>query len=303
MHRITGMARLFATATTGGLLLTACSTPATAPATSGSALRAKLPAAIRDAGVLKVAVNLGYAPMESKGPKGEPLGLDPDLADALTRYLGIRLQIVDTPFDKLIPGLQAKQYDVAMSAVSDNRQRREGTDDDGKQVNPGVDFVDYFIAGSSILVQKGNPDNVSTLEDLCGRTIAVQRGTTQAAIVDRETGVCAKSGHPLQVKATDTDDQALAEVAQGHAAADVNDYPVAASIVQQGRNGAQFQVAGAQLQPSPYGIAVTKDNTALRDVLDKALDQLIRHGDYGKVLAKWNLSDGAAQNAVVNGGF
>jgi len=68
-------------------------------------------------------------------------------------------------------------------------------------------------------------------------------------------------------------------------------------------NGAKFDVAGAQLQPSPYGIAVDKKNTELRDVLVKALNQMIREGSYENILQKWGVAAGAVQNAVVNGGF
>ncbi len=77
---------------------------------------------------------------------------------------------------------------------------------------------------------------------------------------------------------------------------------MAAYNAQHGRNGGQFEVAGGQLQPGPYGIAVAKDNAVLRDLLAKALDQVIRSGDYEKVLTKWNVTAGAAENAVVNGG-
>jgi len=286
----------------GSMLLTACGSTA-APKSSADELRSKLPAAVKAAGVLKVGSDLNYAPVEFKDQNSEAAGIDPEIAEAIGKQLGLKVEIVDTTFDKLIPGLLAKQYDVVMSAMSDNRQRREGTDDSGKQTSPGVDFVDYFIAGTSILVQKDNPKGLKSLDDLCGHTIALQRGTTQAAIAERQIGACSKTGKPLVVHLFDTDDQALAEVATGRAVADLNDYPVAAYVAQRNQAGKQFEVASSQLQPGPYGIAVAKDNSELRDVLAKALDQVIRSGEYDKILAKWNVGAGAAQNAVVNGGF
>ncbi|MFD9129197.1 ABC transporter substrate-binding protein [Kitasatospora sp. NPDC059571] len=286
----------------GALALTACGS--TAPKVSSESLHDKLPAKIRDAGVLKIASDINYAPVEFKGQDGAATGIDPDLAQAIGKRLGVKVEFEDTAFDKAIPGLQAKEFDAVMSAMTDNRTRRDGTDADGKQVNPGVDFVDYLIVGTSILVPKGNPAKIAKLDDLCGNTVAIQRGTTQADIVDRQTAACARSHKPLTVKLFENDTQALAEVAAGHADADMNDLPVAAYLASKGGpGGSKFEVAGPQLQPAPYGIAVAKDNTDLRDALVKAINQMIRDGEYDTILAKWGVSAAAVQSAVVNGGF
>ncbi|MCU7827037.1 ABC transporter substrate-binding protein [Kitasatospora sp. DSM 101779] len=287
----------------GTVLLTACgSSDAGKP--SEDDLHARLPESVRTKGVLKIASDLNYAPVEFKASDGSPVGIDPDIATALGKQLGVTVEFTDTAFDKLIPGLQAGEFDLAMSAMTDNRQRREGTDDNGKVVNPGVDFVDYFIAGTQMLVPKGNQYGIAKLDDLCGHTVALQRGTTQATIIDRQVGACARLRKPLTVKLFDNDNEALAEVAAGRADADLNDYPVAAYVAAKGGpNGAKFDVAGAQLQPSPYGIAVDRKNTELRDVLVRALNQMIRSNEYETILRKWGVTAGAVQNAVVNGGF
>ncbi|KQV23775.1 MULTISPECIES: ABC transporter substrate-binding protein [unclassified Kitasatospora] len=286
----------------GALLLTACGgKPEQKHSTDD--LSTLVPAGVKAAGVLRIGSDLNYAPVEFKGPDQQAVGLDPEIAEAVGRELGLRVEFIDTAFDKLIPGLHAKQYDVVMSAMSDNRQRREGTDDADGPAGPGLDFADYFIAGTSILVRKGNPKAIAGLDDLCGHTVALQRGTTQATVIDRQTVACTKAGKPLKVKLFENDDLALAELAAGRADADLNDYPVAAYVAQQRDGGKTFQIAGAQLQPGPYGIALTKESTALRDVLLKALNRIIRSGEYDKILAKWNVTDGAVQNAVANGGF
>ncbi|MFD8755838.1 ABC transporter substrate-binding protein [Kitasatospora sp. NPDC059577] len=292
-------------ATAGALLLTGCgsSGQAAAAADPVKEVRDKLPKAQRSAGVLRIGMDVNYAPVEFRGQDGKPTGLDPDLATALGKILDVRIEFVDTTFDKLMPNLQGKQYDVAMSALSDTRQRRDGLDDSGKQTTPGVDFVDYFIAGTSIVVPKGNPKGIKTLDDLCGKTIAVQQGTTQDEIATRQVAVCARSGRQLTAHKLDSDAKALAEVAAGTAAAGLNDYPVAAYAAKGADGAGRFELTGAQSTSNPYGIAVRKTDTDLRDAVAKAVDQLIRSGDYDKILAKWNVSAGAAQNAVVNGGI
>ncbi|MFE6869114.1 ABC transporter substrate-binding protein [Kitasatospora sp. NPDC057692] len=290
--------------TAGGLLLSGCgSGGGTAAQDPVQELRAQLPKAQQSAKVLRIGMDVNYPPVEFRGADGKPDGLDPDLAAALGRILDLRIEYVDTPFDKLLPDLHNKQYDVVMSALSDIRQRREGVDETGKVTGPAVDFVDYFIAGTSMVVAKGNPKGIRTLDDLCGKTVAVQSGTTQDEIVARQVTACTRAGKPLTVHKFDTDAKALAEVAAGGAQVGLNDFPVAAHAAKNTDGGNRFEVTGSQSRSNPYGIALRKEDAALRDVLAKAVDQLIRSGEYDRILAKWNVTAGAAQNAVVNGGI
>ncbi|MFC9324431.1 ABC transporter substrate-binding protein [Kitasatospora sp. NPDC057015] len=296
--------RALAAVGVGGLLLAGCAADPAPAAGTGADLRGRLPQSVKAAGVLRIGSYLNYVPVDFKGPDGRPAGLDPDLADALAGYLGLRAEFVDMPFEKLIPAVQSKQVDLAMSAVIDTRQRQTGTDDDGRQADPGVDFVDYFMSGTSIVVKTGNPAGINTLDSLCGHTVAVQRGTLQDGIMARQTVACAKLAKPLQVHALTNDDQALAEVGGGVAVAGLNDYPVAVYNTTAPDRGGRFQLtSGHFVQSGPYGITLDRGNAQLRDVLAKALDQLIRNGGYGKVLAKWNVGPGAVSSAIVNGGL
>ncbi|MFJ8433969.1 ABC transporter substrate-binding protein [Kitasatospora sp. NPDC094019] len=292
-----------ALATASALLLTACA-GSQAPTGVEDNARAAVPGAQRAAGVLRIGSDLNYPPVAFRGTDGRPTGLDPDLAEALGKVLGLRIEIVDTPFDKLIPGVNDKLFDLAMSGISDTPARRNALGDNGMPTGrPGVDFVDYFIAWTSIIVQKGNPKGIRTLDDLCGRTVAVQRGTTQDEIVTRQVGACERTGKPLQVHRFDDDTAALAEVAAGRAVADFNDLPVAAYAARTSDDGNRFEVTGALSQSSPYGIAVNRSDTALRDAVAKGLDELMRSGAYDAILAKWNVGAGAARVAAVNGGL
>ncbi|MER8184603.1 ABC transporter substrate-binding protein [Kitasatospora sp. NPDC094015] len=295
--------RLLAALGAGGLLLSGCASAEVGPGGGQSGLRARIPEQIKKAGLLRIASNLNYAPVDFKGADGNPAGIDPELAAAIGRYLGLKVTFVDMPFEKVIPAVQAKEVDLAMSAVIDTKQRQDGTDEYGRQKNPGVDFIDYFMTGTSILVRTGNPLGINNLDSLCGRTVAVQRGTVQDELAQRQTAACTKLGKPLQIHSLDTDDKALAEVAAGTAAADLNDYPVAEYNTKSADRGGRFQLAGGYLQPGPYGITVNKESADLRYVVSKALDQLIRNGEYDKLLAKWNVESGAVSSAVVNGGL
>jgi polar amino acid transport system substrate-binding protein len=244
--------------------------------------------------VLHVGSDIEYAPIEFfKENTATPQGLDYDLAQALGAQLGVKVKYQnDTDFAGIIGALRAGRFDVVMSAMNDTGERR----------GRGVDFVDYFRAGSSILVRKGNPDRIATLDDLCGRTVAVQQGTTQDTdVIGPEAAKC-PPGKKLAVLRFEKDADALQQVKNGRAVADVEDFPVAAYNAVTSGHGADFDVVPRQVGDiGAYGIAVPHDRPALRDRLRAALQAIIDDGDYGRILARWNVVAGAVKTATVNG--
>lgn len=255
-------------------------------------LASLLPQAIRDKGTLVVGSDVAYAPVESFDTDGKTIiGLDPDLAAALGKQLGLTLKFENGTFDGLITQLTSKRIDLVMSALSDTKERQAK-----------IDFVDYFTAGTSILVKKGNPQGIKSLDDFCGRTIALQRGTTQDTVAKAQQAKCKTSGKELKVLSFDKDTEALLQVKQGRAVADMNDFPVAAYNAKTSGGGKDFEVVGEQIEAGPYGIGVRKADTQLRDALKAALQAVIANGEYAKVLAKWNVTQGAVTAAAVNSG-
>jgi polar amino acid transport system substrate-binding protein len=285
-------------AAVAALALSACGgsssgdNPTISASGTGAPLAASLPQAVRDAGVLKVGSDVAYAPVEFFDTDNKTvIGIDPDIAKALEAQLGIKLTFQNATFDGLITSLRSKRIDLIMSAMSDTPERQKS-----------IDFVDYFSAGTSILVKKGNPAKINSLDDFCGKTIALQRGTTQEDVAKAQTAKCKAAGKPLKVLAFDRDTEALLQVKQGRAVADMNDFPVAAYSAKTSGGGNDFEVVGAQLEAGPYGIGVRKEDTAIRDALQKAMQAIIDNGEYAKVLEKWNVKQGAVTTATVNGG-
>ncbi|MGV9423758.1 ABC transporter substrate-binding protein [Streptomyces sp. NPDC003656] len=298
-----------AIAVAGTLLLTGCGDHTDKSADSGTTSNAsapladKLPADIRKAGVIKVGSDIAYPPVEFM-KNGDATGIDPDIAAALGKQLGVTFEFQNNKFDNLIVGQQAKRFQVIMSAMNDTKDRQTGVDSsNGKKVGKGVDFVDYFTAGTSILVQKGNPKGIKSLDDLCGKVVALQKGTTSEGIAREQIKKCKKDGKkPITLQTYDTDPEALLRLKQGASVADLNDFPVAAYNAKTSGGGKDFEVVGDQIEAGPYGIAVAKENTQLRDALQTALDAIIKNGDYAKILQKWNVTDGAVTEAKINGG-
>ncbi|MER8187368.1 ABC transporter substrate-binding protein [Kitasatospora sp. NPDC094015] len=289
-----------ATATTGILLLGACGSGAQG---GKSSLHDQLPESIRKSGVILVGASYTAAPMIFRNPQSKPDGLDPDLAAALGKVLGVEFRFQDVgPFANVLPGLLDQKYDVAMSGITDTRERQQGLDKDNKQINEGVDFVDYFMAGVGLMVGKGNPAKVANLDDLCGRSVAVKKGTIHEDLATRQQKACEHQGKPLKVAPVDADADALTSLKAKRVDVYITDYPKALYNAQTLDNGQTYEVAGPQLQPRPYGIAVRKADDKLRDVLTKAVNSLVQDSTYDGILAQRQLTAGAVQNSVVNGG-
>ncbi|MFD5922034.1 transporter substrate-binding domain-containing protein [Kitasatospora sp. NPDC058201] len=114
-----------------------------------------------------------------KDPPGDPAGLDPELARAIGRHLGLRVAFTDLPFDRLIPAVRTGHPDLAMSAVVDTRQRRLR----GRRGRPPGRrgrrlrrlLRDRHLDGG----RGGQPARPLRPGELSGRTVAVRHGTGQ----------------------------------------------------------------------------------------------------------------------------
>jgi polar amino acid transport system substrate-binding protein len=303
------LAAACAVAAVGALLLSGCGDQTKGKShgsdggkSAGSApLADKLPPQIRDKGEIRVGSDIAYAPVEFRDKDGSTAGIDPDLAAAMGNLLGVKFTFQNGTFDTLLTGLRSNRYDIAMSAMTDTKDRQNGIDSEtGKKVGEGVDFVDYFNAGVSIYTPKGKTQSIRTWDDLCGKKIVVQRGTVSHDLAKAQAKKC--PGGKLSIEAFDDDQQAQTRLRSGGADAGASDFPVAAYAAKTSGSGNDFQIVGEQVMAAPYGIAVAKSNTQLRDALKAAMEQLVKDGTYDKIIERWGVQAGAIRQAGVNQG-
>ena len=289
---------LLAALSAAACALSACGPDASDAAVTGTtaaadaSLRALLPEDVAADGVLTVATDASYAPASFFAPDGRTVtGFEPDLAAAIGELLGVRVEVVVTDFDTILDEVAAHEHDIAIAAITDTAERQEV-----------VDFVNYFSAGSSIVVQRGNPQGLSDLDDLCGHVVAVEDGTVQVDLLERTQSSCGATG-PIDIRLHDTNDDALVELRTGRAAAVLNDYPPAAYLSTAPRTQADYQLASdVQYEPGLYGIAVARDREPLRDALRATLETMVESGAYERVLEEWDVADGAVRTVSVNAG-
>ena len=253
-----------------------------------SASAAGLPAKYKDKGVLTVATDATYAPMEFIGKDGKTVvGADVDLGHAIGKELGVKFKFVNASFDSIIPALQAGKYDLAMSSFTDTKKREKV-----------VDFVTYFNAGTSFYVKAHGGPKIEGLGDLCGKSVAVEKGTIQADDANAQSKECTAAGKSaVTVLVFPDQNGANLAIASGRAQVGMADSPPAAWIVKESRG--QFKLSGEAYNSAPYGIVVPK-NSGLAEPVRAAVERLMKNGEYAKILDKWGIGKGALKASKIN---
>src|SRR5947209_17078891 len=209
------------------------SSSSAAPAGADATVVALVPADVKSKGKVTVASDASYAPNEFFAPDGHTvIGMDADLSKALAAVMGLKADVVNEPFDGIIPGLAAGKYDMGASSFTDTKEREKV-----------VNFVDYFSAGTSFFTKASGGTSVSGLADLCGKTVAVEKGTTEETDATAQSGKCKKAGKPA-VKVLTFADQNGANLAlsSGRAQLVMADSPPASYRVK--KSDGQFKTHG-----------------------------------------------------------
>ena len=252
-----------------------------------AALKAMLPSSIVSANNLRVASDVPYPPWEYYDPatSKNPAGFDFDLSQAIGKKIGIPTLFNETPFDSIILSIKGGKNDMIMSDMYDNLEREQ----------QGVSFVDYAYDGTSVLVKKGNPNGITNLDSLAGKTVACESGTTQQAFLQKQNTAFKSAGKSaMTILALPNQPAALLAVTSGRAVGDLTDHSTAAYIAQTTNSGNTFEVVADPAAPEGYdpqlvGIGIVAKNTQLINTVQKALQDLIDEGAYQKIVAKYNL--------------
>ncbi|HHT68197.1 MAG TPA: basic amino acid ABC transporter substrate-binding protein [Firmicutes bacterium] len=222
-------------------------------------------------GVLKVATEAGFMPFEYVSEEGGLLGFDMDLIRAIGDILGLDVVIDNISWDGLIPALLNYNYDAVIAGVTITPER---------QAN--VNFSNPYFESVLTLVTKENVTNVASLDDLAGKTAAVQISTTG----DFTASDLYDAGQLKNLSRFDTVADAMQAVIIGVADVVVVDLPVAEAYLKANPN-APLKAMGAVSANEYYGIAIHKNNTQLLEQINAALDELKANGTYAAIYETW----------------
>ncbi len=271
------------------LALSACSSTGgsaapSAGASAGASAAAPIavPDAVKTAGKLVWCVDVSYPPEEFYAADGTTAqGSDVDVANAIGTRFGVTTEIDNTAFDGLVAALKAKKCDLIISGMNDTADRQKE-----------VDFVDYLKVGQGLLVPTGNPKGIHTLDDLSGKAVAVQLGTTNKDALDAaNTALTAAGKAAIEIQTFEKDTDAFQQLALGRVDAFSTDSPVVAYYNSKPDNKGKFEIGGTPIDPAPIGIAVNKDNSQLKTAVQAAIDAMYADGTLKSITDKWGMTD------------
>jgi len=275
------------------LLFAACGSSSTGGAPTGGSTPASTakasiaaPKDLITSGTLTVGSDTTYPPQEFVDTaSGQATGFDVDLITAMAQRMGLKAVVKKANFNTIIDDLSAHRYDVVISAITINDQRKQK-----------ADFVPYFNAGESLLVQKGNPEKLTTVKDLCGKNVGVQDGTVELDDLNAASKACKSTGKPainLTVLKDQTD--VIQLLVNRRVVATYQDSPVTDYYLSQ--NSGQFDIGGSVVNAAPEGIAIRKGDTAMLTAMQAAFTSIKGDGTYDGLFNKWHLN--AAQKIAV----
>jgi len=215
--------------------------------------------------VLRVGTDATFPPMEFT-ENGKRTGFDIDLVEAIAKVIGKKVEWVDIDFKGLVPGLIAKRFDMAVSAIYITDERKKV-----------VDFTEPYYAGGLVIMVKNGNKAITKLSDLDGKKVTVQVGT-------KSVGYLEKNFPKVQRVEVEKNQEMFNLVDIGRADAAVTGKPAAFQYV---RTRGGLHVLPEQLTTEEYGMALRKDTPELTKAVNGALAKLKADGTYAALVNKW----------------
>ena len=252
-----------------GLLLAACGKKETPPPPPAPAPVASAPAPA-PAKVYVVGTDAAYAPFESQNEKGEIVGFDIEVVQAIAAKAGFEVKFVNTPWEGIFNALGQGDRDMIVSAVTITEERKQT-----------MDFsAPYFDAQQLIAVKENS--KVAKFADLKKLKVGVQTGTTGDEAVTKLLGKTSTN-----IKRFESTPLALKELESGGVDAVVADNGVVIHYVANNPGGKFKTVADKEFVPEQYGIALKKGNAELLAKVNEGLAGIKADGSYDKIFAKY----------------
>ena len=222
-----------------------------------------------DSSTLKVGTEGTYSPFSFQGSDGKLTGYDIEVVQAVGAKLGKNVEFVQTPFDSIFAGLEAKRFDLIANQVTINDARKAK-----------YDLSEPYTVSEGVIVTRSDNTDITNLAGLKGKTTA-QSSTSNWADVARNAGA--------KVEAVEGFVQAVQLLKDGRVDATVND-TLAVGEYQKTTGDTGVKVAGTTGDTSEQAFAARKDSGLIAQV-NTALDQLRADGTLKRISEKYFGSD------------
>lgn len=254
-------------------------------------LAAKVPAKLREAGVLTVGSQQTFPPVEYRREGEEvPVGVSASLLAEITERLDLKLEYRQAEYSALIPGLEAVRFDMASGGISDTEEREEK-----------VDFVNYMMSGASILLRHEDGEKYKSIMDFCGDTISTMLGgRTIMTAVEAASANCEAAGRGAITAeqlpgAPDARMQLDLKRVNGY----IGDFPAQVYMISNMPD--QYVIADGNYLLVKYvtSWAFPKES-ALTALFQETVQGMVEDGTYLAILSEWGMQGAALPEISIN---
>ena len=228
-------------------------------------------AEIKKRGVLSTATEMQFPPFDISD-NGTYKGLDRDLIDAVGKEMGVKVSYLDLPWTSVLPGLDAKKFDLCIAPVTITRERMKR-----------YAFTVPIANATAALMKRADDKSIMKPEDIAGKTVGGQKGTSQLAQLK---AFAAKLPKPVEVKEYIDNNQSYADLAAGRIDASVNSLPNLAYVAQK-RPDTFAVVAPPFGEPTYFSWVGRLDDKTLIDAINAAILKVEASGEMAKIQKTW----------------
>ncbi|MEU1301672.1 transporter substrate-binding domain-containing protein [Streptomyces shenzhenensis] len=249
-------------------------------------VRAFVPAAVRERGVLRVAMMNNYKPY-SYTVAGKQTGVLPEMVTAVAQVMGLKVEITDVDFSSILTGLQARRYDIGMGEYFVYPDRLQV-----------ADFVTEWSNYDSFIVSADGDYRPQSLADVCGRRIAVLAGSSGVPAMKSGAATCAAAGAaPPRVQTYSMMSGAVLALTSHRVDAVLTGHEVGVALKQ---DGVAIRATGA-VGGGPTATAVGRgaDAAGLPEAIAAAYRKLIADGTYKVIHSRWGTDYGMIDDPTV----
>ncbi|MBQ6825496.1 MAG: basic amino acid ABC transporter substrate-binding protein [Clostridia bacterium] len=219
----------------------------------------------KDTEKLVMGTNASFPPYEFTDDAGNIVGIDAEIAAAVAEKLGKELEIKDMDFDSLLTAVQSGSIDFALAGMTVTDERKET-----------VDFSDTYATGVQVVIVSEN-SAIKTVDDLQGKKIGVQTGTTGDIYCTDDYG-------QDMVKQYQNGALAVAALKNGQVDCVVIDNEPAKNYVKANEG---LIILETEYVKEDYAAAISKDNNELLKDFNNALKELKEEGKIDEIINKY----------------
>ncbi|MEZ2391764.1 ABC transporter substrate-binding protein [bacterium RCC_150] len=249
-----------------------------------------VPADIEQAGVISIASDLAYPPFDYLDESGQPAGIEVDMAKAVGKKMGVRVEFHKIDFPSVVPSIANRRYDMATDEFADTPERQKV-----------VSFVDWYRVVDRVQVLAGNSKNL-TGDDLCGHSFPVVTGSYEVGVLDRVGNDCKKANKPEPEVLTFQDAGAMQQaLANGRADGLLSNAAASAYAVTTSQG--KLTLAPGDVGQSTgrvAGFVFPKDNDALVKAVVQSINALKADGTWDTILRTHGIQEYAVTPVTVN---